>query len=281
MACSSLLPGVAGILPSAFGRPVFHSRPMPYTSLAVPDRVSGLRLVRPWLMKAVLQDTMKSCWSVLFGKAPGKSFGIATALLLFSGQATTVSGLIPVSSRAVEVTIFIVEPGASRPVKARFWPAAGALAKASTWPVLGSIATIEPCLPPRSVIAFSAAAWMVLSSVTLNGLPGFGSTMVNSLSEAALPAGSLITTALPESWSLFGSGGSSFWAFSCRVFISAGVSEAPCSTLPLRSTTVDGGAKTCWVAMVSLPDRCGWITDGAQCTAGVLSLIFTTPRKPW
>ncbi len=280
MACSSLLVPASGTTASKLGRPVCQFRPMPYTSLAVVVSAPGLRLVRPWSMKAVLQEIMKSCCSVLFGYASGNEFGIFFGLLLRVGQATGVSGLTPASSRAVEVRIFSVEPGASWPWKARFRPVTGALAKASTWPVLGSMATIEPFLPPRSVIAFSAAACRVLSMVSLNGFGGFGSTMVNSRSGTLFWSAALvITTPVPLSlWSLFWSA-SSLATLACRVGIS-GVIEAPVSGLLLRSTTLPAIGGSGCTAIVSPGARCGWSTDGAQCTAGVLSLIFTTFRKP-
>ncbi len=141
-------------------------------------------------------------------------------------------------------------------------------------PLLGSIATSEPGFPWAETAA-SAAACRSASRVSFRFATGLGSFSVNSFSAAPLPDAGETTTALPASSGLPPCGAAAF------SWLSRPVSEAyPASGLPLRSVTAAGAANTGLTPMVSLASSFGWITVGAQCTAAVPSLIFTTPSTP-
>ena len=92
--------------------------------------------------------------------------GVPEMTLLFAPLTRESGVYLPVSSAAVAVTVFIVEPGGKRPWVARLnvWACAGSLglyegvaASTRTAPVLTSIATTAPGLPASPWKAVSCA----------------------------------------------------------------------------------------------------------------------------
>src|SRR5262249_15492197 len=121
-----------------------------------------------WVLKALLQDSAKS---VMNGVDAGSDSPLSLWYLIpwivkTFGHATWLSGVsTPSANSAVEVTVFMVEPGATRAVSAKSLKPA-LLATARILPVDGWMTTIELSLCWRMAdwAARSAAASMVVAN---------------------------------------------------------------------------------------------------------------------
>ncbi len=225
-------------------------------------------------MKALLQEAPKLCLNVPFLISESASlWNVQPASLYVLGQGCDASGVISFFSNSiVDVTIFIVEPGAREPWKAVLKPCP-VLATARISPVEGRRTTTEArsCLPT----CCSAAAWSDGLSVVLTvpGVPWLSSTRVLSDSLAAsdaLPRTTRSSTpALPPAFL------PNFSRRPSRTVPSDGY-FAVVSSPPSRSRALMGGVPDSPVTSVSPSCRSGWTTWACQPTSGLPSLLRRT-----
>src|SRR4051812_20158358 len=225
-------------------------------------------------MKALLQEAPKACLNVPRLISMSSSlWNVQPATLYVLGQGCCSSGWTRSFSKSiVDVTIFIVEPGAREPWKATLKPWLW-LASARISPVEGrSTTTEERSLAATCSSAAACRVWFRVVS-TLPGVPLLSSSSVLSDSFAfseSLPRTTRSSTpAVPPA----------VLPYFSRSPSRTGAREgylAAVSSPPSRSYALTGGVPDAPVTRVSPSLRSGWTMEACQSTTGSPSFLSRT-----